>query len=36
VKNTLIAEEKISGPDVPIGIKMAPVISGGREKAILP
>lgn len=32
VKNTPTAEEKISGPDVPIGIKIAPVISDGRLK----
>ena len=30
VKNTPIAEENISGPEVPNGISIAPVMSGGK------
>lgn len=32
-KNTAIADDIISGPDVPIGISIAPVMSGGKWKA---
>lgn len=34
VKNTPIAEEKISGPDVPNGISIAPIRSSRKFNAV--